>query len=582
MYGSGILGVKDSWRTDSRFAGPERSSWTTLPAMQTTQPRILIVDADRDATVALAGELHAQGLVVGAVAELTQAAPAAARFGASLILLATEVMTEAGLAALRATRTDPRTAHLPVAIVAAVPTAAAVLEALRAGAADVFARPLDASMDLPDLQRLLELPRVPGTPFDLPLAYRLTGALGRLGLTVDLIVPANAAAKARFEAGQLVEASAGGKKDREALELLLKDPTLQVRGEGQAKARPPSHPSLTAKVPPIDVLASAASSEPGSAGRCLLVDDEPHLLKLFTAFLSRVGFEVSTAADGVQGFDTCLVLRPAVVVADLNMPRLDGWGLLRKIRSDHRIAETPLVFLSAQDDYRESLRAVGAGAQDYLAKVSKMDLLARRIREVLVPRERVAEAMSSGGGAHGRVEQLGVRWLLSRVAQAKRTGVVACADGLGVYNVGMQDGNATFAGAQVGTRRFSGEAALALVAQVRTGDLQFLPGPVPSTKNLDGPLPMLLERAANEANEQEQKAIENLMVKAVLIDVDGPLFALYERFCGPAAKEVAGLIRAGRTPKQVIVESQISPLEVEDVVRDMIRRKVISPRAPGT
>jgi hypothetical protein len=155
---------------------------------------------------------------------------------------------------------------------------------------------------------------------------------------------------------------------------------------------------------------------------------------------------------------------------------------------------------------------------------------------------------------------------------------VACADGLGVYNVAFKEGAATFAGAQVGPKRYAGEEALALLIQVRSGDLQFLTSPPPAAVNLQGSLPLLLERVASRSNEEEYKAIEGLMVRAAQVEVDGAMFALYERFSGPQARQVALLIKQGKTPRQIIVESQLSPLEVEDTIRDMIRRKVISLR----
>jgi CheY-like chemotaxis protein len=328
--------------------------------------------------------------------------------------------------------------------------------------------------------------------------------------------------------------------------------------------------------PALEVDVAPAPTGGGAAGLCLLVDDEPHLLKLFGTFLARVGFTVVTAADGEQGYQECVARRPAVVVADLNMPRLDGWGMLRRIRTDGRVAETPLVFLSAQDDYRESLKAIGAGAQDYLAKASKMDGLARRIREVLVPRELVQASLAGGEGAHGRAELLGVRWLLEQVGREKATGVVALADGLGVYNVGVREGDVVFAAAKQGDRKLKGEAALEAMLQARTGDLQFVPGAAQPVTNLSGSLAGLVERLAQGLHDREEKAMEQLMVKASGVEIDVGLHGLYERFSGPLARQVAGLLQAGKTPREIIVETQLSPLEVEDTLRDMVRRGVVT------
>jgi len=328
---------------------------------------------------------------------------------------------------------------------------------LLAGAADYVNRPLRPEVELKAVLALGNLRASPGAPFAPPAAERLLAVMDRLQLTTELTT-GEPSAVARFENGKLVSARCDALSGEAALEALVGTPEATFRPPASASAGPNEARPETLELE-VDMEVEVAD-EPvappvptGAPLRCLLVDDEPDLLKLFSAFLTRAGFQVATAADGLQGFDACVAGRPDVVVADLNMPHLDGWGLLRKIRTDVRVAETPVVFLSAQDDYRESLRAVGAGAQDYLAKASKMDILARRVRVALEPRDQAKAAIAAGQGVHGRIEQLGVRWLMGQLASAGRTGTVALADGLGVYNVGLQRGMATFVAAQQAGKR---------------------------------------------------------------------------------------------------------------------------------
>jgi CheY-like chemotaxis protein len=88
--------------------------------------------------------------------------------------------------------------------------------------------------------------------------------------------------------------------------------------------------------------------------RILLVDDDPSLVKLFSLAMRKSGFEVLVAADGVQGMEVAMRSRPDLVVADLNMPRLDGWGLLRHPRAP-RGRDAGGGPLPPTDDYREGL-----------------------------------------------------------------------------------------------------------------------------------------------------------------------------------------------------------------------------------
>lgn len=85
--------------------------------------------------------------------------------------------------------------------------------------------------------------------------------------------------------------------------------------------------------------------------RVLIVEDDPDIRQLFTTTLSLRGFEVCTASNG----DEALTVLgsgppPAVIVADLHMPVMDGWELLTALRADPRLASIPVVVLTAADD----------------------------------------------------------------------------------------------------------------------------------------------------------------------------------------------------------------------------------------
>lgn len=546
----------------------------TLRPMLETQPRLLVIDSDRDAVRALAAVLQSKGIACGAVANPGDSAAAVVRFGANLVLVSAELAGPArAVEVVHLLAHDPRTLHLPVVVYARTPQGDDVVEAVRAGAADFLAAPLSPERDLPALAALSRVRNAPGASFAPPSAERLLQLMERHQLSGELTAGA-ADQRAQFVRGKLVHAQCEVLTGEGALEALLSLPEARFVPAAPSAARPPSDPVEIELEIELEVPA-APEPQPGTL-RCLLVDDEPDLLRLFSAFLGRAGFEVATAADGVAGFEQTLARRPDVVVADLNMPHLDGWGLLRKIRTDVRVAETPVVFLSAQDDYRESLRAVNAGAQDYLAKATKMDLLAKRVRLALEPRLQARAEIRAGRGAQGRLEQLGVRWLLGELAAAQRSGTVALADGLGVFNVGLEAGAAVFLAAQQGARRFAGKAALPLLVQLRAGDVQFLPDTLPPVHNLEGQALMpLLDQVAEAAAVAEAEALEAMMVNAAGIEVDGQVFALYERFCPPVGREVARFIRQGRTPKAILAESNLDPLEVVETVRDMVRRQVV-------
>jgi len=82
--------------------------------------------------------------------------------------------------------------------------------------------------------------------------------------------------------------------------------------------------------------------------RVLLCDDEIHILRATQIKMQRAGYEVVCACDGQEGWEEILKQPPDIVVTDCQMPRLDGFGLLEKIRADERFADLPVVMLTAK------------------------------------------------------------------------------------------------------------------------------------------------------------------------------------------------------------------------------------------
>ncbi|MDJ0391325.1 response regulator [Roseomonas sp. E05] len=111
--------------------------------------------------------------------------------------------------------------------------------------------------------------------------------------------------------------------------------------------------------------ASLATEEQGSAGLVLVVDDDVATRDLLARFLRREGFAVRTAADGRTGLAMARQLRPAAILLDVMMPRLDGWAVLSALKADPGLAETPVVMVTV---VQERGLAFSLGAADYLNK----------------------------------------------------------------------------------------------------------------------------------------------------------------------------------------------------------------------
>ena len=112
-----------------------------------------------------------------------------------------------------------------------------------------------------------------------------------------------------------------------------------------------------------------------SRARILVVDDESDIRELLRELLGRAGYEVAVAEDGRAGLRDLFAAHPDLVILDVNMPGLDGWQTLERIRD---VSEVPVLMLTARTGELEKVRGLTRGADDYVTKpFGRQELLAR-------------------------------------------------------------------------------------------------------------------------------------------------------------------------------------------------------------
>lgn len=121
--------------------------------------------------------------------------------------------------------------------------------------------------------------------------------------------------------------------------------------------------------------------------RILIVEDEPDLLRGLARSLRDEGYAVDTASDGEDGLFRTLEVNYDAVVLDVMLPRLDGWEVLRRLRTKKK---TPVLMLTARDRSGDRVRGLDAGADDYLVKPFDLPELLARLRALI--RRSVSEA----------------------------------------------------------------------------------------------------------------------------------------------------------------------------------------------
>ncbi len=123
--------------------------------------------------------------------------------------------------------------------------------------------------------------------------------------------------------------------------------------------------------------------------RILVVEDEPDLLRGLARALRDEGYAVDTASDGDDGLFKAQSINYDAVVLDVMLPQLDGWGVLRRLRTTQK---TPVLMLTARDRSADRVRGLDTGADDYLVKPFDLPELLARLRALI--RRSASEARS--------------------------------------------------------------------------------------------------------------------------------------------------------------------------------------------
>lgn len=113
----------------------------------------------------------------------------------------------------------------------------------------------------------------------------------------------------------------------------------------------------------------------------LLVDDEPSILQLARMYFERDGFRILEAADGEVAMDVIQKEKPALIVLDVMLPKLDGFDVCRRLRSHGD--QTPVIMLTARDEDIDKILGLELGADDYLTKPFNPRELIARARAIL-------------------------------------------------------------------------------------------------------------------------------------------------------------------------------------------------------
>ena len=265
--------------------------------------------------------------------------------------------------------------------------------------------------------------------------------------------------------------------------------------------------------------------------RILIVDDEEtirHLLKLAL----QEDFDILEAADGVEAFDVALRDRPDVIISDIMMPRLDGYGLYRKIKARPETAAVPFVFLSAKKDVDDRVVGLELGADDYITKPFSIKELKAKVRSLT---KKMGE-IKGRGSLEGLLREVDLLEVIQLIEMGRKTGMLMLESPFGNGEVYFEQGEPVFSR----TGRWSGLDAFFFMLTWKEGRFRLEQTPLRMKENVPriGGQELLMEgvRLADEMGEAQRRMPpdDTVLYPATETITSGEMGLLLQAFAGGA------------------------------------------------
>jgi len=116
----------------------------------------------------------------------------------------------------------------------------------------------------------------------------------------------------------------------------------------------------------------------------LIADDKATSRELVRTVLEKSGYRIAEASDGIEALRNARELKPDLIILDLHMPGMDGFGVIREIRRDRELAATPVMALTASAMQGDRERALSAGFTGYIAKPIQLHVLRGEVERLLL------------------------------------------------------------------------------------------------------------------------------------------------------------------------------------------------------
>lgn len=294
--------------------------------------------------------------------------------------------------------------------------------------------------------------------------------------------------------------------------------------------------------------------------KVLLVDADPRSLRVLEVSLRKAGYNVTSAADGIEALEHVTHQAPDLVIADTKLPKLDGYGFVRRLKDMREHANLPVIFLASQRSVEDKIRGLELGVEDYLTKpifvrelLARVNVvLARRTQETL-SNQRTSESMRTRFA--GSINDMTVIDLLQTFEMSRRSGTITFKSGRRLGYVWFRDGR--LVDAEVGT--LGGEEAVYRILVWSEADFEVDFGDVDREDVIDAPTSQVVMEGMRRADDWG-RLVEQLPPLADVYEVAHE--KLVERLA-EIPDELNGILRlvdGRRTLMEVVDESPFEDL----------------------
>jgi CheY-like chemotaxis protein len=302
--------------------------------------------------------------------------------------------------------------------------------------------------------------------------------------------------------------------------------------------------------------------------RILIADDDPKLLTLLKSSLQKEGYATIEAIDGEIAFQQIQQEQPDLILADITMPKLDGFELCQRVRENPELSYIPFIFLTAKGELHDRVKGLNLGADDYISKPFHISEVTARIKVIL---QRSAMTASQGQDEgeldlRGNLEQMGMAEVIQTLGMNKKTGGLKIINQGSIGKIYFDSGEIV----QASLGKYASEEAVYRMISWDEGYFEFDSKDTAAAADIGTTTNSLLMEGFNQ-REEYQKYKEALPPFNAVLRLTEPS-RVHEMKA--ASQKIAALVDGERTIQDIMTNSPINYLLTLKVLYTFLKKEI--------